>query len=200
MTISLTTTTQLLHDLRQDRSGDAWRLLVDRYSPVLCGVARRLGLRQPDAEDATQQTLLELAREVQAGRFVHGRDHVRCWTLAVLRNRVRDLQRVGARGPGGQASTPLEEIPDDHMLACWNLERERRVLIESIARLRQETSMAEATVRAFELLAVFSVPAHEAARECGMSRNEVYVARSRVLARLRPIVAEVDAGLDDAPL
>lgn len=197
MSIPLTTTTQLLDLLRTGEDDSAWRTLAARYSPVLEGVARQLGLRQPDAEDAAQQTLMELVREVRAGRFVHGRDSLRGWTTAVLRNRARDIQRLAARAAAPAAPHQLESIHDDRLEDLWRLAREQQVFHEAMERLRRESGFAEPTMRAFELSALRGVPALEAARACGMSRDEVYVARNRVLSRLRRIVVQVESEFEE---
>jgi len=51
--------------------------------------------------------------------------------------------------------------------------------------VRQE--VAPETYQAFELVALEGLPAADAARLTGLSRNAVYLARKRILARLREL-------------
>lgn len=214
LAISLTTTTQLLDALRVRDDGDAWTLLVRRYAPVLRAVGRRLGLNDADADDAAQQTLFELVRDLRAGKFDRTRGGLRSWTLGILRHRIRDLQRFRAARPddgidaiggiGGIAATVGAPSMED----VWREEFERQVLVLALAQLRSESgelgpsgqsrqsSMAESTLRAFEFTAIRGVPAKAAAEACDMTLNAVYIARNRVLARLRTIAAAIEAAME----
>ena len=201
MTIPLTTTTQLLEALRVQDDDGAWSLLVERYQPVLRGIGRRLGLRDVDAEDAAQQTLVDVVRGLREGRFDRERGGLRRWTLAILRRRISDIQRLQVRATRGvlEAGASGEQPLDDGRLdGLWNDELHRHILGLALARLRTETRLADATLRAFELTAVREVPVEAAAEECGMTREEVYVARNRVLSRLRTIIADLEAAMEAA--
>lgn len=89
---------------------------------------------------------------------------------------------------------------DAHLDEAWERELERRIAVEAFSRLRTSTSIAESTLRAFELVAIREVPAEAVATQCGMTVDQVYVARSRVASRLRELVASVAAEWqEDAP-
>jgi hypothetical protein len=51
--------------------------------------------------------------------------------------------------------------------------------------------------RGIELVALRGVPAQAAAEQCGMSVDEVYVAKNRVTRQLREIVTEMTKAYDD---
>lgn len=195
--IPLTTTTQLLDALRVRDDGGAWALLVERYDPVLRGVGRRFGLGEQDAEDAAQQTLLELVRGLRANQFDRARGGLRNWTLAILRNRIRDMQRSKAGRIARSGRVVLGAPPEAQLETIWQEEVQRQVLAIALSRLRSETRMAESTLRAFEFTAMREVPVQAAARDCGMSPEEVYVARNRVLGCLRGVSAEVEEAMEE---
>ncbi|MFO0875714.1 MAG: sigma-70 family RNA polymerase sigma factor [Phycisphaerales bacterium] len=197
MAIPLTTTTQLLDALRVRDDGGAWALLVERYDPVLRGVGRRFGLGEQDAEDAAQQTLLELVRGLRANQFDRARGGLRNWTLAILRNRIRDMQRSKAGRIARSGRVVLGAPPEAQLETIWQEEVQRQVLAIALSRLRSETRMAESTLRAFEFTAMREVPVQAAARDCGMSPEEVYVARNRVLGCLRGVSAEVEEAMEE---
>src|SRR6188474_2800745 len=139
MPSTLTTTTQLLEPLRSRAASAAWGTLVERYEPVLIGVARRLGLGEADAADASQQTLLDVVRELRAERFDRSRGGLRRWTLTVLRHRVADIirsrtdvdQRAGAAA-NDSASRPESE---SDLSAAWDAEFNNHLVATALDRL-----------------------------------------------------------------
>lgn len=183
-------------------------MLVQRYQPVLLGVARRLGLSQSDAADATQQTLFELVRDLRAGGFDRTRGRLRGWALAILRNRVNDVRRLKLRG-GVAGAMERDELESARLQAreaprvleeLWDEQIERHVLTTALERLREHTRIADHTLRAFELTVLRDVPIEAAAKECGVTVDDVYVARNRVATRLREIVQELhELYRDDGP-
>jgi RNA polymerase sigma-70 factor (ECF subfamily) len=78
----------------------------------------------------------------------------------------------------------LNSEPDGHDGSeTWELEYQRR--LASLAMDRVKGEFQENTWRAFWLTAVEAVPAPDAAKQLRMSPGAVYVAKSRVLARLK---------------
>ncbi|MBL0921707.1 MAG: amidase, partial [Phycisphaerales bacterium] len=64
--------------------------------------------------------------------------------------------------------------------------------------LRGDTRLSERTVRAFELAALRHMPAEAVAAECAMTVSEVYVAKNRVIKKLREIVEQFTREYDEA--
>jgi RNA polymerase sigma-70 factor (ECF subfamily) len=78
----------------------------------------------------------------------------------------------------------LDSQPDSNDESeTWNLEYQRRLASLAMERIRHE--FKENTWRAFWLTAVEGQAAIDAAPQVGMSAGAIYVAKSRVLARLR---------------
>ena len=178
-------------------------MLVNRYQPVLIGVARRLGLGDADAADAAQQTLLDMVKEMRAGGFDRARGGgLRRWTLGILRHRVTDVVRSRLRSDGrmGESVDPVAERPvgEVDLNSAWEAEFNQCVVTTALDQLRTSTQMAKNTLLAFELTVIREVPVAAAAVECCMTADEVYVARNRVSNRLRNMVSEIRrAYLDD---
>ncbi|MBL9149769.1 MAG: sigma-70 family RNA polymerase sigma factor [Phycisphaerae bacterium] len=194
MSILLTTTTQLLASLRSGENEPAWSLLVARYEPVLVGVARRMGLGEADAADAAQQTLVDMVREVRGGGFDRQRGGLRRWALGILRHRVVDIVRARP------AAIDVRErrIIDVDLEESWEAEFERHLAVTALESLRTSTRFNPNTLLAFELTVIREVPPQAVAIECGMSTDEVYVARSRVARKLRDTMADLRKACLDA--
>jgi RNA polymerase sigma-70 factor, ECF subfamily len=200
---------ELLKAVRSGPDDPAWALFLDRYEPVLLGVAERIGLDPDAAQDLSQQVLLEFVRDLRAGQFDSGRGRMRSWILGIARHRAVDsLRRRGGRGVRGEGRAREVHlgdadgnVPDATSLgsvleAEWERELERRIASEAMERLRS-SGLSATTLQAFELTVIRGVPAEAAAAQCSMSTDQVYVARSRVAARLRDVVAEIRSEWDD---
>lgn len=196
------TTSLLLSTLRDEHEGTGWRDFHARYWPVLVGLGVHLGLREADAQDAAQWTLLEFLREFRAGRYERGRGRLRSYILGIARNRIRSLRRSGSRP--AQAARSLEDAPeqmddlsDERLEAVWEGERRSAILREALEQLRASPRLAPATFLAFELVALRSVPAEQAAQQAGLSVDDVYLARHRCTKRLKELVEVITRAWDE---
>ena len=90
-------------------------------------------------------------------------------------------------------NAPLAGIPDaEELEEVWQHEWRQAVLREAMRELAENPKFDPRTIRAFERVAFEEKPPAEVAAEVGMTVNEVYVAKSRVLQRLQRIMAELE--------
>jgi RNA polymerase sigma-70 factor (ECF subfamily) len=178
-------------------SADAWSRLDGLYRPFVWSWFRAQGVPHVDADDLTQDVLAVLAGELP--HFVHsGRTGAfRTWLRGVCVHRLqghRRRQQVQIPAVGGtDFQDQLNGVADEKLTADWDREHERHLLRQLFEGL--SAHFEEKTLQAFRRLAFDGVPAAEVARELDMPVAAVYVAKSRVLSRLR---AEA-AGLIDDP-
>lgn len=193
---SLPVTTSLLLDaLRDEGDQGGWREFTDRYWPVLVGLGVHLGLTETDAADAAQWTLVEFLREFRAGRYQRGKGRLSAFVIGIAKNRIRALRRQSVkRAPAGVESA--DEIDDVTLQNVWEQQRRSVILQQALKKLRESPKLAPSTFQAFELVALRNVPAEEAARQAGISVDDVYLARHRCTRRLREIVDELTAAWD----
>ncbi len=191
------TTTRLLDALLEPANEPAWAQIDARYRPVIAGLARRLGLRDADAEEVAQQALSEFVRVYREGRYDRTRGRLSSWILGIAHNTALRIARTSRKNllPG---ATILTEMPDEQALrSIWTDERDRTILSRAIGMLRDETSVDDRTLLAFELVALRGVPATEAAAQSGMTVEQVYVAKSRLTKRLREVVQDLTAAFEE---
>jgi len=189
MADSATTRPSLLLRIRDTRDREAWEEFVEIYAPLVYGFARKHGLQSADAADLTQEVLRAVAGA--AGRFEYdpGRGSFRGWLFTVVRNRLRNFlasRRRQCRGSGDPDVAQLLEAvpaPEEEGSALWDREYEQRLFAWAAEQVRQ--TCQEATWRAFWLTAVEGFSGKEAARALGMSQASVYLARRRVMTRLK---------------
>ncbi len=192
------TTSMMLASLRDANNDQAWSGFDARYRPILAGVARRVGLSEEDAAEVAQQALAEFARDYRAGKYERGRGRLSSWLIGIAHHRALDCLRrhkvrKEARGVSAMVDMPCER---EHLSAVWEIERQQAILQEALTLLRSTSRTSAESIRAFELVALRGLPAKQAAEECAMSVDDVYVAKNRVTSRLRDIVRELTAAYD----
>lgn len=197
--LDATRTTTMLLDGLHDEADAAWSLLDARYRPILCGVARRMGLDDADAADVAQETLLTFLGEYRDGRYDRERGRLRSWLIAIARRQIAGAYRRRARARIERGASALEGEPgDDDFDRAWEEERRAAILRAAMDELRANTRAHERTIEAFELLVMRRMPVPAVARELNITEHDVYQAKSRLAQRLREIIARLDEAYDDA--
>ncbi|MBN2580453.1 MAG: sigma-70 family RNA polymerase sigma factor [Pirellulales bacterium] len=191
----LKTRPSLLLDLRDPDDGQAWSRFVAIYSPLVYRYARRHGLQETDAADVTQEVFSAVARSIRRFDYDRQKGTFRGWLMAVARSKLQDFlaRRDGKLvGAGGTAALRrLEEQPsaeDDDAF----IEREHRRCLFDWAVEQIRGDFQEATWQAFWQTGVEGKGTKEVAASLGMTVGAVYIARSRVLARLKEILREIE--------
>jgi RNA polymerase sigma-70 factor (ECF subfamily) len=178
-----TTSITLLELLRTPGRPDAWPRFVRLYTPLLVRWANRLQVPPDDRPDLLQEVFLALYRALPAFRHGPGRSF-RAWAYTVALNKWREMRRKRVPVPlSGDDPRWGEPGGNDHA-AEFDEAEYRAVLVAQASRLVR-AEFTEPTWRAFWATAVEGRQAAEVAGELGLTPNAVYLARSRVLARLR---------------
>jgi RNA polymerase sigma-70 factor (ECF subfamily) len=188
-----TTQPSLLVRLRDPRDATAWTQFVDLYAPLVYGHARRRGLQDADAADLTQIVLRAVASSI--GRFDYDpqRGSFRGWLLTIVHRKLCSFLRPRhdhCQGSGDSAVRDLLEsraAPEEDY-STWDAEFERRVFAWAVEQVRP--LVRESTWQAFWQTAVENRPGKDVAAALGLSLGAVYLARSRVMARLRAVVQQ----------
>jgi RNA polymerase sigma-70 factor (ECF subfamily) len=189
------TRASLLVRIRDPQDTDAWRQFVALYAPLVHGLSRRRGLQDADAADLTQDVLRSVLAAAPRLDYDPARGSFRGWLYTVTCNKVHDFQnsrQQRERGSGDSATQRfLAEVPaGDDEAQRWEREYQRHLFTLAADAVRD--SFAPVTWQAFWLVAVEGRSGEEAARALGLSVGAVYVAKSRVLARLRKRIEELD--------
>jgi RNA polymerase sigma-70 factor (ECF subfamily) len=180
----------------------AWAEFVDVYEPFLYRLARAKGLQDADARDLCQDVFRAVAGAIDRWDPDPAKGRFRGWLFRIARNHVVDFLADQGRRPRGSGRTSVHDMlaarpgEDCGAAALYATEFRRRVFHWAAGQVKNEFS--ESTWRAFWLTGIDNRPVAEVARELGLSPGAVYVARSRVLARLRDRVEQLteESGLD----
>ena len=185
----------LLVRLRDARDDRAWSQFVDVYAPLIYGFARQRGLQDADAADLTQDVLRAVSGGIRKLDYDPRRGSFRGWLFTVARNKLRNFLAAGQRPERGSGDSDahqrLQELPapEEDQTAWWDQEYERRVFAWAAAQVR--AACQESTWQAFRQTALEGKSGPEVARALGMSVAAVYLAKGRVMARLKELIREV---------
>jgi RNA polymerase sigma-70 factor (ECF subfamily) len=178
-----TTPASLLERLRQPADQPAWDRFVRLYTPLLFYWARRQGLQDSDAADLVQDVLTHLFRKLPEFTYEPGKSF-RGWLRTVLVNQWHDRYQRRHRPEAAVSDAGLAEVAGPDPIAELDEAEYRQHLVSRALQLLQ-TDFEPATWKAFWEYFVLDRPAAEVARELATTTNVVYLARSRVLGRLR---------------
>ncbi len=192
---TLVTSPSLLLRVRDLHDAASWREFVGLYAPLVHSYFTRSGVQTADAEDITQEVLRIVAQNMPRFEYDPERGQFRGWLRTVARTQLakffaRSAKQRLADGSSG-AWRVAEELADDSAEAeKW--EQEYRARLFSWAAEKVRCEVAAATWEAFWRTAVLDEDVAHVAQSVGMSAGNVYVARSRITARIRAVIAETD--------
>jgi len=194
MTAPPLTRASLLVRLRDPNDTDAWKDFVRLYATVIYGFARKRGLQDADAADLMQEVLRSVAGAVGRLNYDPRKGTFRGWLYSITRNKIFNFLEARQRHPRGtgdsNAQQRLSEHPGrDAEADEWDREYERKAFAWAADRVRPE--FQPNTWQAFWMTAVEGQNAKDAGRRLGLSPGAVYVAKSRVLARLKEEISQL---------
>ncbi len=182
------TRASLLVRLRDGANHDAWLEFMRLYGPVVYGFARQRGLQDADAADLMQDVMRSVSSSIGRLDYDRSQGTFRGWLFTITRNKVFNFlaaRRHRPQGSGDSATNrALAEHPDSGDGAeDWETEYQRRIAARAMERIKPE--FQENTWQAFHLTAVEGISVADVSARVGISPGAVYVAKSRVLARLK---------------
>jgi RNA polymerase sigma-70 factor (ECF subfamily) len=188
------TSPSLLVRIRDAADHQAWTQFVAVYGPLVYGFARRHGLQDADAADLTQDVLRNVARFARRLEYDPNKGSFRGWLFTVVRNELRSFLAGRARQAQGSGDTAVQGLLDAQPGAdeerLWEQEHQTRLYHWAAEQVHGEVQ--EATWRAFQMTAVEGKSGQEAAAALGLSVAAVYLAKSRVMARLKEHIRRLE--------
>ena len=185
------TSISLLNRLQQPRAELAWQRFVELYAPLIFFWGRQKGLEPADASDLVQDVLSDLVIKLRTFRYDPSQ-RFRGWLRTVAVNRAHSMRKrleLAPQSVDASSLSLLAEDDDSDLLA--DLEYRCRIALRALELLRAD--FEPTTWQAAWMQIVNGQKAPEVSRSLGLSVNAVYVAKSRVLTRLRQ---ELDGLLD----
>ena len=189
------TRASLILRLRDRSDLNAWREFSEIYQPLVFRLARSKGFQHSDALDLSQEVLVRVAGAVERWEPDETKGTFRGWLYRIARNLMIDFLERGKRHPlaGGASGIVklVEQQADKASMESQTFDTEFRRQVFAWAADRIRPSFQDTTWQAFWKTAVGEHAAADVAAELGMSIGAVYVARTRVMKKLRSEVQRV---------
>jgi len=188
------TRSSLLLRLRDARDEEAWSHFVRLYGPLVYHFARRRGLQDSDSGDVTQEVLRAVMARAEGLDQIHQKGSLRSWLFTVAHHKVYDLQtrrRQAVQGSGESAiEAVLREQPAPEEQEIW--EREYREQVFAWAAEQVRAACSATAWQAFHQTAVEGKSAADVAQMLSLTPAAVYLAKSRVMARLKEQIRRME--------
>ncbi len=188
--MAYTTQTSLLVRLSEGVDPGAWMEFSDRYLQLIKGFGRRYGLQPADCEDAAQEVMLALSKSMGGFTYDPEKGRFRSYLKTVS---IRIILGVLSQKRGRQPLRDVDESPeiaftDPEVEEMWEAEWREYHMRQAMKRIESEFN--ERDRLCFAEYVVKDRPAVETAEKLGMSLDQVYQAKSRIMKRLALMIAE----------
>lgn len=184
------TPVSLLERLCRQPDEQHWERFLVLFSPLLSRWGRRLGVPPADTEDLLQEVFTILFRKLPEFRYDPSKSF-RAWLWTVFHRQTLAWRKRQARNlPLTPEQIESLTSPDSILEAT---EAEYRHVLHDRALHIVRADFPERTWEIFWRVTVEGRPGVEVAREFDVTPNAVYLARGRVLARLREALADLDS-------
>ncbi len=198
--VSQSVSSSLLERL-QLQEPDAWQRLVRLYYPLVRDWCRRAGLQPADAADVAQEVFRGLAGSLQRFDRDEGRNSFRGWMYGITRRQLLAFHRQRRERPAASGGTEAQlrmsetpesvcgELSDDVSQLADAANDHTRLMRRALTLIRGDVQ--EHTWQAFWRSVVEGHAAADIAADLGVSVNTVYLAKARLLRRLREEFGEL---------
>lgn len=182
------TRASLLMRIRDPQDSRAWAEFVQLYAPLLYSYALKNRLQDADASDLAQETLRLVLRAAPEFVYEPARGSFRGWLLTIARNEIRKFITRKNKHDQGSGDSEIQQILAEHPLdqsSEMEWDREYQLHLFHWAARRVQPEFREMSWQAFWKTVVEQQAIETVARDLQISTGAVYIARSRITARIR---------------
>jgi RNA polymerase sigma-70 factor (ECF subfamily) len=195
------TRASLLLKLRDTKNADAWEQFAHVYTPIVYGFCRKQGLQDADASDVSQEVMRAVARAMQQFEYDHNRGKFRSWLLTVTRSKLSNFFRSRQRQPEPHGNTSIQNLLDREPTpverSTWDAEYHRRLFHWAADQVKP--TVQSSSWQAFWRTTIDQEDPTSVAADLKLTVGALYVAKSRVLAKLKEKIQSIDEAADVSP-
>ena len=193
------TRNSLILRLKQPADAEAWFQFCEIYEPLILRIAKARGLQAADASDLAQDVFIRIAKSVGRWESDPDKGSFRGWIGTIARNLTIDFLRRQSRQPVSTNDPTLQNVAEQCAESdFYDAEYEKQLFAWAAEKIKP-TFQAN-TWNAFWQTAVEQQAVSDVAASLNISPGAVYMARSRVIARLRKTIEQFTASEDSACL
>ena len=198
----------LIGRLRNWDDQESWREFFELYWKLIYGAALKAGLTPTEAQDAVQETIISVCKNINDFKADPARGSFKAWLLQLTRWRVLDQLRKRPREEvaryhrkpaenGSRATSTVERVPDpaNALEQIWENEWERNLLMAALEKLERQVSAKHYQV--FYLHVIKQKTVDQVARVAGIKPEQVYLIKSRLGGRFEQALEELEQRMDN---
>ena len=185
----------LLLRIQDPQNHAAWTEFIEIYQPLVYGLARRKGFQDADAQNVCQEVFQVVAKAAHEWSPDRCPGSFRGWLFGVARNLIANAFRQQKRQARGTGDSEVKQMLENQSASediAELMDTEYRRNLFHLAARSVKCEFSASTWQAFWQTAVESREINAVAAELGISAGAVYIARSRVVARLAWRVKQIE--------
>ena len=191
-----TTRSSVIRAVADTENAAAWNRLFDLYAGFVYSIARRKGLNDADAEDIVQMVFTDLARNLPSFKYDREKGRFRSYLAALVKWRVIDRLKAVRRDADLKADF-MEEVKATGQGDDEFADREWQAVAMDNALRRIKPSVRPEHYAAFVASTVEGQDTETVMKLYNLSRDNLYQIRKRLSERLRKVMSEVLAEMDN---
>ncbi len=183
------TSLSLLDLLKNREDQGSWEVMVELYQPLIEKWLLRFGTPANDLEDLAQSVLLVVSNKLGAFKHSGNTGAFRSWLRSITRNCLLEFWRENKIRPIATGNSSfqesLEQLADEcsELSRIWQEEYDQEVLKSLLKRIQDD--FQQQSWEAFRRVAIEGIAAKEVAQQLGITVNSVFIAKSRIMNKLR---------------
>lgn len=166
-----------------------WDEFYRTYWRLIYSVALKAGLREDEAWDVVQETILSIAKQSKKNVYNPEQGSFKLWLWNMTRWRINDQFRKRKKDTAmlmnpestNQQEHPIDNIPDEsknNFDQIWEKEWQDRIFQAALERVKTKVSPKQFQIFDYYVLREWS--ATKVCRQLGVSIAQVYLAKHRV--------------------
>ena len=191
-----TTRSSVLRAVANTENEAAWQRFFDLYAGFVFSITRSKGFNDTDAYDIVQMVFADLARNLPTFKYDRAKGRFRSYLSGLVHWRVMDKLKAGKRDADLKAAfweeTKGAAAEDDGFA-----EREWKAVAMDHALRRIKSSVRPEHYAAFVASTVEGQDTETVMKLYNLSRDNLYQIRKRLSERLRKVMSEVLAEMDN---
>lgn len=184
MDIPSTITSSLLEGIRLNQQ-DAWNRMVKLYYLLVYSWCRKAGLKPEDSSDISQNVFNGVSQGIRNFTREKPADTFTGWLRTITKRRIFDFRKKTSNQPliyEGDIHSIPDFIEEEILLESSN--QDYLILLRGVLEIIKK-EFEENTWNIFWRHVVEEIPLEDVTKEFNVNANSVYLAKSRVLKKLR---------------
>jgi len=190
----------LLSRLKNSEDQASWQVFFDTYWRLIYSVAMKSGLTDAEAQDAVQETVIAVAKNIKEFHYNPKKCAFKSWLMLITRQRIIwQLRKRQALPEGGwtrpttvpsaddrERTATIDNIPDPGSLsldAFWEADWEKNLMSAALEQVKRQVSGKQFQI--FDLAMIKQWSTSRIAKTLSVNPGYVYLVKHRVSARLK---------------